>query len=93
MYLLYLLLVMGKGFGNPTGILVRVPWVRVRVHIWKPLENPYHCQGSGVTLGICHGFFIYTNLFSLFIVMDVLVMEVGGRCVEVATMVVMQQCW
>ena len=61
--------VMGKGFGNPMGIWVRVPWVRVRVHIWKPLENPYPCQGLGVTLGICHRFFIYTNLFLLLLLL------------------------
>ena len=36
---------------------------------WKPLENPYPHQGSGVTLGICHGFFIYTNLFLLLLLL------------------------
>ena len=44
-------LVMGKGFGNPMGM-----WVRVQ--IWKPLKNPYPHHRSGVTLEICCRFFI-----------------------------------
>ena len=53
---------MGKGFGNPTGTRVRVQRVRVRVRTREPLKNPYPCQGSGVTLGMCHGFFVSYNL-------------------------------
>ena len=38
----------------------------------NPLENPYPHQGSGVTLGICHRFFVYTNLLLLFLLLPVL---------------------
>ena len=42
----------------------RVQVQRVKVRVWtqKPVKNLYPCQGSGVTLGICHGFFVSYNL-------------------------------
>ena len=65
---------MGKGFGNPVGIQVRVPQVRVRVQILKPLKNPYPHHGSGVTLDMCCGFFIsYKFIIIITIIITIII--------------------